>query len=1043
MRPHVFTIPPSAPFLPTLIAAITGGKLGFRLANDPLALAAATLYLPTRRACRLARDAFLEAMAVEAAILPRIVAIGDIDEDEIAFAEAASGAIAEEALTLPPALGGLERRLLLAQLVGKWAQAPEVRGTSGIPLVAQTPAAACALADDLARLMDDMTMRGVSWDKLDGLVPDFLDPYWQLTLKFLDIARANWPSILRERGRIEPAARRDALIKAEAARLARRTDAPVIVAGSTGSIPATAELIATIARMPHGAAVLPGLDTDLDEESWRMIGGDDRSHAPPAPGHAQFALQALLARIGIARDSVEWLAQPSGREWLISEVLRPAAATDLWRQRAADQGFEAHAEAALSTIAVIEAANAEDEALAIAVALREAVERGKTAALVTPDRALGRRVRAALERWQIAAEDSVGEALTATPAGVFARLAAEAALGDLAPVTLLALLKHPLLRFGSLNVARAVGALERAVLRGPRPRSGTTGLSRALEAFRMQLEKLRREQQSDLHRSEPRTRLTDTELAAAADLVRRLAEALAPLESIGNQERALSELAARHREVLANLSKDGELYYAFAGAAGAKLAEALEELAVSEAAAALSVAPSDYTELLSAVLADRMVRPHPQPGARVRILGLLEARLTDSDRVVLGGLVEGAWPPESRTDAWLSRPMRQQLGLDLPERRIGLSAHDFAQLFGAREVILTRAAKIGGAPTSPSRFLQRLAAVAGERRWLAAVGRGNVYLEWARSLDRPPRIARLPRPAPKPPRAARPKRLSVTEIEHWLRDPYTIYAKHVLRLPPLDEVDAAPGAAERGTVIHNVLREFSERFAGALPSDPAGALIEMGRKHFAALEDFPEARAFWWPRFKRIAQWLGGWEAGRRANFKLVAVEISGEIEIPLADGAFKLRGIADRIERDADGGYVILDYKTGSVRTEKQVRTGLAPQLTLEAAMLRQGGFKTSAASIPAGGSVVALAYVALKGGARAGEYLPIDFREGTFDSQADRALEKLTALVRRFDDDNEPYRSLVHPMWRARYGDYDHLARVKEWSSTGGPEDDIPGAP
>jgi len=262
-------------------------------------------------------------------------------------------------------------------------------------------------------------------------------------------------------------------------------------------------------------------------------------------------------------------------------------------------------------------------------------------------------------------------------------------------------------------------------------------------------------------------------------------------------------------------------------------------------------------------------------------------------------------------------------------------------------------------------------------------------------------------------------------------------------LAPLDEVDVAPGAAERGTVIHNVLSEFSERFANSLPSDPAGELIAIGRRHFAGLENFPEAQAFWWPRFQRIAQWLGGWEAARRANFHLVGAEIRGAIEIPLSEGVFTLSGIADRIERDAAGGYVILDYKTGSVRTEKQVRTGLAPQLTLEAAMLRQGGFEEATPPIPGGGSVAALVYVALKGGARAGEFLPIVFKEGTPDDQADLALEKLSALVRRFDDDNQPYRSLVHPMWKARYGDYDHLARVKEWSATGGPEDDIPGAP
>ena len=220
--PRVFTIPASAPFLPTLITALVSGKLGLRIADDPLALAATTLYLPTRRACRLMRDAFLDVLKTDAAILPRIVALGDIDEDEIAFAEAATGELAADALALPPALGGLERRLLLTELVAKWANAPEVHGAGGGPLVAQTPAAACALADDLARLIDDMTTRGVSWDRLDDLVPDMFDRYWQLTLRFLQIAREAWPRVLAERDCIEPAKRRDALIKAEAARLAQQ-----------------------------------------------------------------------------------------------------------------------------------------------------------------------------------------------------------------------------------------------------------------------------------------------------------------------------------------------------------------------------------------------------------------------------------------------------------------------------------------------------------------------------------------------------------------------------------------------------------------------------------------------------------------------------------------------------------------------------------------------------------------------------------------------------------------------------------------------------
>jgi ATP-dependent helicase/nuclease subunit B len=1042
MSPRVFTVPPSAPFLPTLIDALTGGKLGFPAVSDPLALAAVTLYLPTRRACRLARDAFLDVPSIDAAILPRIVAIGDIDEDEIAFAEAAAGGLAAEALDLPPALGGLERRLLLTRLISEWARAPAVRGTEGIPLVAQTPTAACALADDLARLIDDMTMREVSWDGLDGLVPDLLDPYWQLTLKFLQIAREAWPAMLRERGAIEPAARRDALIKAEAARLAK-SEAPVVAAGSTGSIPATAELIATIAHLPHGAVVLPGLDTDLDADAWRMIAGDEAplrarrtgEAMEGAPGHPQFALSALLARIGIERHAVVQLARPCGRERLVSEALRPAAATQVWQQRAADLAFAADTRAALATMAMIEAANAEDEALAIAVALREAVESAKTAALVTPDRALARRVNAALWRWNIDAEDSGGDALAETPAGIFARLAAQAALDGLAPVTLLALLKHPLSRLGLRDTERAVAALERAVLRGPRPRRGSAGLSAALQAFTTQLKKFHAKEAADLHASDPRIALTDRELAAAADLVSRLAAALEPLECLDDRERRpLSDMAARHRDVLAALSSDGRGERAFAGPDGVKLAEALDELSVSEAAANLDIAPPDYVELFSAALADRVVRRPPRPGLRVRILGLLEARLTESDRVILGGLVEGTWPPESRTDAWLSRPMRKKLGLDLPERRIGLSAHDFAQLLGARDVILTRAAKLAGTPTVPSRFIQRFAAIAGPR-WQAVVDRGNFYLGCARSLDHPEKVTPVPRPAPTPPRAARPAALPVTDIEHWLRDPYTIYAKRILRLMPLDEVDAAPGAAERGNVIHAAIGEFTQRFASALPADAVRELIALGRTHFAEIQEFPEARALWWPRFERIARWFADWELARRSGLAAIEAEIGGEISIPLGERVFKLRGRADRIERRTDGRYVIIDYKTGSARTEKQVSTGLAPQLTLEAAMLRKGGF----AAIPAGAAVAELAYVLLKGGVPPGKHSALDFEKGTPDTQADSALEKLTTLLTRFEDENVPYRSLVHPMWKARYGDYDHLARVKEWSATGGPEDEI----
>ena len=592
MAPRVFTIPASAPFLPTLIEALIGGKLGFAAARDPLALAAATLYLPTRRACRLARDAFLDVLKDDATILPRIVAIGDIDEDEIAFAEAATGDIAAEALARPEAVGPVERRLLLTQLITRWATSPELHGLSGAPLVAQTPAAACALADDLARLIDDMTTRGVPWERLDDLVPDELDEYWQLTLKFLQIAIKQWPEVLRERSVIEAVTRRDLLIKAEAARLARKTDAPVIAAGSTGSIPATAELIATIARLPHGAVVLPGLDTDLDEEPWKLIAGDESRRIAPASGHPQFAMQALLTRIGITRDAVASLAEPRGRERLLSEALRPAAMTDMWRQKAAEPAFEAHVETALETLTVIEAANAEEELLAIAVALREAVHDGKTAALVTPDRALGRRVLAALARWEISAEDSGGDALAETPAGIFPARRRNRAPRFCPGHTAGAAESAPLLRLDMDGAEDAVATLERAILRGPRPRAGTRGLAHALKSLR--------ETKDSLHPSDPRRALTDAELAAAADLVTRLGEVPEPFESLA----ARSCHSATWRRAIATcwprLSPRQRRSLAFAGRDGTKLSDALDELAAeSNTSSPLPFEPPGYVLFFS------------------------------------------------------------------------------------------------------------------------------------------------------------------------------------------------------------------------------------------------------------------------------------------------------------------------------------------------------------------------------------------------------------------------------------------------------------
>lgn len=1041
---RVFSVPVSAPFLRTVIAALVDGRLvaGFEARAHPERLAQATLYLPTRRAGRMAREIFLDELKADAAVLPRIVALGDIDEDELAFAEESEQYGGAAPLDIPPKLGELERRLTLARLVAAWAKGPVLA-----PLVVGGPASTLALAGDLARLMDDMVTRGVGWEALDGLVPDQLDQYWQHSLEFLAIARLAWPAHLQEIEKIEPAARRDLLIAAEARRLTALHDGPLIAAGSTGSMPATAKFLHAVSALPQGAVVLPGLDTDLDEEAWQTIGGvkdaQGKITSPPSSNHPQYAMHALLMRFGIRRSDVEVLGQPAphGREVLASEAMRPSNATAQWHRRLAEPDIVEKISGAMENLAVIAADNPEMEALAIAVAMREARHLDKSAALVTPDRALARRVIAALGRWNLAFDDSGGDALMETSAGIFARLAAEAAAKQLEPPTLLALLKHPLCRLGGAPGAfkGAVETLELALLRGTRPQAGSGGLARDFVRFRAELAKLRRGEPSSLHAAEPRTRLTDEELDRAQALIAQLQAALAPLESLNPAKPYdFAELATRHRDVLMELSRDElGVALAFEGQPGSALASAFDDLLGGRSQSGLLVELGDYPEVFQTAFADRMVRRPEGTNVHLKIYGPLEARLTQSDRVIIGGLVEGVWPPAPRVDPWLSRPMRHELGLDLPERRIGLSAHDFVQLLGADDVILSHAAKVGGAPAVASRFLHRLEAVAGEERWNAAMAAGEQYARFADELDRPAKVEPIAQPAPKPPRATRPLKLSVTAIEDWLRDPYTIYAKYILRLNPLDPVDMPLSAADRGSAIHDALGEFTQTFATSLPHDPAGALRSIGEKYFAPMLERPEARALWWPRFQRIARWFSDWEIARRGDIARIDAEIRGEIPIALDNQrTFVLSARADRIERRHDGSFAILDYKTGQPPTGKQVRMGLSPQLTLEAAILREGGFE----GIAADSSVSEIGYVRLSGNNPPGEQKPLELKIKQSDTPqlpdeaADEARKKLEALIRAFENEDQAYTSLNLSMWSNRYGSYDDLARIKEWSAAGG---------
>ena len=1040
---RVFSVPVSVPFLRTVVASLLDGRLieGFEARKEPARLADATLYLPTRRAMRVVREIFLDEMQADAVVLPRIVALGDIDEDELAFADEGEQFSGATPLEIPPRLGELERRLTLAQLVAAWAKGPVLA-----PLVVGGPASTLALAGDLARLIDDMVTRGVEWSALDGLVPDMLDRYWQHSLEFLRIARIAWPSHLAEINRIEPAARRDLLIAAEAKRLTAHPHGPVIAAGSTGSMPATAKFLHAVAALPHGAVVLPGLDTDLDEEAWRIIGGSRDLLGiteNPTSNHPQYAMHGLLDRFGIKRGDVEILepVAPHGRDLLASESMRPSSATEKWHDRLKQPDVAAKISGGMKNLAVVEAPNPEMEALAIAIAMREARHLDKSAALVTPDRALARRVMAALTRWDLAFDDSGGDVLMETSAGVFARLAAEAATKGLEPSTLLAMLKHPLCRLGRLPGVwkTAIENLELAVLRGTRPPAGTGGLLREFNRFREELAKLWRKEVSALHAAEPRARLKAEDLDSIQVLIDALRQALAPIESLAaSKSFDFAEIAHRHREIMIELSRDEQgVPLAFEEREGLALASAFDDLLRGGTTSGLMVTLPDYADVFQTAFSDRAVRRRDKPGARLQIYGPLESRLMQTDRIIIGGLIEGVWPPAPRIDPWLSRPMRHELGLDLPERRIGLSAHDFAQLLGGDEVILTHSAKAGGAPAVASRFLHRLEAVAGDELWKAAVRAGEKYVQFAGALDQPSEVRPIKQPEPRPPRATRPLKMSVTAIEDWLRDPYTIYAKHILRLDALDPVDMPLSAADRGSAIHDALGEFTETYAKHLPDDPARVLHAIDEKYFAPLMERPEARALWWPRFQRIARWFGEWETVRRGAIEKITAETRGEISIRLDnERSFKLSARADRIERRQGGGYAILDYKTGQPPTGKQVRMGLSPQLTLEAAILREGGFP----DIDAGASVSQLVYVRLSGNNPPGEerILELKYRQGDEpqppDTAAAEARTKLEALIRAFDDENQPYTSLNLPMWTNRYGAYDDLARIKEWSAAGG---------
>jgi ATP-dependent helicase/nuclease subunit B len=1075
-RPRVLTIDPGLPFLATLVDALFAGQIvpDFRFdpagspdpdvrsdpdlrsdpdeRSDPLALADVTILVPTRRAARALRGVILDRLGGRAAILPRIAPLGDIDEDAGLIDAEGSAAFARD---LEPEVDGLERLLGLTRLVVAWTEtlARDLFNpvTDAAPTFPASPAEAAHLARALLTLMDQVETEGADWAKLASIVPDDHAAFWGLTLSFLTIVTEHWPAFLAERGLADPARQRNRAVRREAERLAAAPPkGPVIAAGSTGSIPATAALLATIAGLPRGAVVLPGLDRGLDADSWTAIGGPD--HGEPAYGHPQYGLKQLLDRgFRIDRSAVEPVgpAVPEAltlRARVVAEALKPAGTTETWPGFRATVGGLAPLQAAFAGVGLMEARSEAEQALAIALALREVLESdGRTAALVTPDRTLARRVAAELGRWGLAVDDSAGVPLLETPPAVLARMVAEVACGGFEPVALVGLLQHPLAAFGLERAAarRAARALEIAALRGPRPSAGSEGLAAAF-AERRHAHDTRTARDS----SPQRRRLGSAGWQAGEDLIDRLAAALGPLEraAAAPGRVPLADLLGLHVAALRAVAADADGSDArlFEGEAGEALATALAGLIEAARADAftISLRGSDYPAFFEALVGHQPVRRRAAgTGSRIAIWGPLEARLQSVDRLILAGLDEGTWPAVTRADAWLSRPMKRELGLEAPERRIGLAAHDFVEGVTAPEVFLSRSARSGGAPTVPSRWLHRLLAVVGPDIAASLRARGAVHLDRARRLDRPAAApAPAARPEPKPPVEARPNRLSVTEIETLIRDPYAIYARHVLRLQPMEELAEAPDGGDRGSIVHEVLHQFVAGRQAESPAEAQARFMRLADDALEAYAAFPEVLALWRPRLEKMGAWfIAQFERPRAGQIADSLLEQREALDLPVDGTPFTLVGRADRIDRFKDGGLAILDYKTGTVPSAAQVQSLLAPQLPLEAGMVRQGAFGADLAERP----IAMLAYVKLSGtgagGAVTDVTLPI--RGGgpppSADELAAMALDRLRRLVSHYRNPATGYPSRPRIQFqRDTDGPYDHLARVKEWAAGEGGE-------
>lgn len=978
-RPALFTIPAHRAFADALATGLLAQHRG-----DVMALAQAMVLLPNNRAIRAVRDAFVR-QSGGGLLLPRLIAIGDPD-----LGEQVGGALDPlgEEEPIPPAISPMRRHMMLARMVQD--VRPDVDAGQALQL-----------GQALGAVLDQMQVERVEPRALRDLdlLAD-LSRHWQASLTLFEILITRWPAELERIGCIDLADRRNRLFDRLAARWTLHPPASLVTAaGISTTAPAVARLLRCVAQMPRGMVVFAGLDQHMDADAWDAIGPFEADpitgqRAPGHESHPQYALKRLLDRMSATRDDVaqwRWGSEHDARAVRgrnISNAMLPPRFTSRWRDlKTADRS--------LAGVEALEVATPGEEAQAIAIALREALETpGRTAALVTPDRQLATRVSAHLRRWGIEADDSAGQPLSRLPPGTLLIAIAEAVAERFAPVPLLTLLKHPLVMRGDGRIAwlEGVRGLD-LLLRGPRPQAGLLGIDLLLRP-----------------RDDDRQRALREQVRAWWPAARALLE---PLENAFVGPTGFAGQFAALRESASALSADA----IWAGHHGHAAADLFAEM---EAAAPEGPRQADVRALpalLDDMLSGLSVRP-PQGGhPRLAVLGLIEARLIQADLMILGGLNEGVWPGLPAPDPWLAPRIRRDLGLPGLETRIGLAAHDFAGALGAPRVLITRARRGSGGPAVASRLWLRLKAMAGPQ-WKTA----DRYAAMARGMDAPSAYAPARRPAPSPPLTARPRVIPVTDVDRLKADPFAFYARRILRLSRLDPVDADAGPAWRGTAVHEVLQRWAE--AGTL--DPAD-LEARARAMFDQPEVHPLLKALWQPRLIQSIRWIAEEVARDKAEGRVIlSVEQEGRAEV----AGVTLMGKADRLDRLADGRIGIIDYKTGKPPSARQVKAGFSLQLGLLGMIAEMGGFE-GLEPMPKAGD---FEYWSL---AKKGDQF--GYRERPVDPMGKRdkiVTEEFTAhahahfetLANDYLLGSAPFVAQLNPEI-ANYGDYDQLMRLEEW--------------